>query len=69
SQMCDIEITLLQNENIAYTALTKDDKEDADSFSGAFMKGFKVLGDAMLFLLPFWPLFLIGALVWYFISR
>ena len=69
SQMCDIEITLLQNENIADTALTKDDKEDTDSFSGAFMKGFKVLGDAMLFLLPFWPLFLIGALVWYFISR
>lgn len=69
SQMCDIEITLLQNENIADTALTKDDKEGTDSFSGAFMKGFKVLGDAMLFLLPFWPLFLIGALVWYFISR
>ena len=69
SQMCDIEITLLQNENIADTGLTKDDKEGTDSFSGAFMKGFKVLGDAMLFLLPFWPLFLIGALVWYFISR
>ena len=69
SQMCDIEITLLQHENIADTALTKDDKEGTDSFSGAFMKGFKVLGDAMLFLLPFWPLFLIGGLVWYFISR
>lgn len=70
SQMCDIEITLLQNENIADTALTKDEKEEnPDSFSGAFMKGFKVLGDAMLFLLPFWPVFLIGALVWYFISR
>ena len=70
SQICDIEITLLQNENIADTALTKDEKEEnPDSFSGAFMKGFKVLGDAMLFLLPFWPLFLIGGLVWYFISR
>ena len=70
SQMCDIEITLLQNENIADNALTKgDEEENTDSFSGAFMKGFKVLGDAMLFLLPFWPLFLIGGLVWYFISR
>lgn len=70
SQMCDIEITLLQNENIADNALTKsDEEENTDSFSGAFMKGFKVLGDAMIFLLPFWPLFLIGALVWYFISR
>ncbi|WP_332021355.1 DUF4349 domain-containing protein [Kaistella sp.] len=70
SQMCDIEITLLQNENIADNALTQDEKEEnTDSFSGAFMKGFKVLGDAMLFLLPFWPLFFIGGLVWYFISR
>lgn len=70
SQMCDIEITLLQNENIADNALTKgDEEENTDSFSGAFMKGFKVLGDAMLFLLPFWPLFLIGGLAWYFISR
>lgn len=70
SQMCDIEITLLQNENIADTALNKDEKtESNDGFSGAFMKGFKVIGDAMLFLLPFWPVFLIGGLVWYFISR
>ena len=70
SQMCDIEITLLQNENSADTALTKDEKtESNDGFSGAFMKGFKVLGDALLFLLPFWPVFLIGGLVWYFISR
>ncbi|MGZ5264357.1 MAG: hypothetical protein ACXWBY_03380, partial [Kaistella sp.] len=44
-------------------------EENKDSFSGAFMKGFKVLGDAFLFLLPFWPLFLIGGLVWYFIHR
>ena len=70
SQICDIEITLLQNENIADTALTKDEKEEnPNSFSGAFMKGFKILGDAMLFLLPFWPVFLIGGLVWYFINR
>lgn len=70
SQMCDIEITLLQNENIADTALTKDEgAENSNSFSAAFMKGFKVLGDAFLLLLPFWPLFLIGGLVWYFIHR
>ena len=70
SQMCDIEITLLQNENIASNPLAENqNEEDKDSFSGAFMKGFKVLGDAFLFLLPFWPLFLIGGLVWYFIQR
>ena len=70
SQMCDIEITLLQNENIASNPIVENqNEEDKNSFGNAFMKGFKVLGDALLFLLPFWPIFLIGALVWYFISR
>ncbi|MGZ5188150.1 MAG: DUF4349 domain-containing protein [Kaistella sp.] len=70
SQMCDIEITLLQNEDIASNPLAENqNEENKDSFSGAFMKGFKVLGDAFLFLLPFWPLFLIGGLVWFFIHR
>ena len=70
SQMCDIEITLLQNKNIASNPIAENqNEEDKNSFGNAFMKGFKVLGDALLFLLPFWPIFLIGALVWYFISR
>ena len=70
SQLCDIEITLVQNENIADNALADSQKEEnTDSFSGAFMKGFKVLGDGLLFLLPFWPIFLIGGVVWYFVSR
>ncbi|UFK98162.1 DUF4349 domain-containing protein [Kaistella faecalis] len=70
SQMCDIEITLLQNENIASNPIVENqNEEDKNSFGNAFMKGFKVLGDALLFLLPFWPIFLIGALVWYFIQR
>ena len=70
SQMCEIEITLLQNENIASNPIVENqNEEDKNSFGNAFMKGFKVLGDALLFLLPFWPIFLIGALVWYFISR
>ncbi len=70
SQMCDIEITLLQNENIASNPIVENqNEEDKNSFGNAFMKGFKVLGDALLFLLPFWPIFLIGALIWYFIQR
>ena len=70
SQMCEIEITLLQNENIASNPIVENqNEEDKNSFGNAFMKGFKVLGDALLFLLPFWPIFLIGALVWYFIQR
>lgn len=70
SQMCDIEITLVQNESLADSAVTATDAAEEDnSFSGAFMKGFKVLGDALLFLLPFWPVFLIAAGIWYFVNR
>ena len=70
SQMCDVEITLLQNENIAGTAVPNEKvEEDSNSFSGAFMKGFKVLGDGLLFLLPFWPIILIAAGIWYFVAK
>ena len=71
SQMCDVEIVLLQNENIAGTGISKDEngEEKADGFSGAFLKGFKLLGDAMMFLLPFWPVFLIAGAIWYFVTR
>lgn len=71
NQMCDVEITLVQNEltesSKADESVTADDNKD--SYGNAFMKGFKVLGDGLLFLLPFWPVFLIGGLAWYFISR
>jgi biopolymer transport protein ExbB/TolQ len=33
------------------------------------MDGFDVLGKMMLVILPFWPLFLIGGIVWYFVRR
>ena len=70
SQMCDVEITLVQNENISGTAFAKEKvEEDPNSFSGAFMKGFKVLGDGLLFLLPFWPIILIAVGLWYFIAK
>lgn len=70
SQMCDVEITLVQNENISGTAFAKEKvEEDPNSLSGAFMKGFNVLGDAMLFLLPFWPIILIAVGLWYFIAK
>lgn len=70
SQMCEVEITLLQNENLADLAINDTQKvENANTVGGAFMKGFRALGDGLLFLLPFWPLFLIGGLAWYFINR
>lgn len=70
SQMCDIEITLLQNENIAQNQFEKDAAETGENtFGSAFLKGFEVLKNSLLFLLPFWPIFLIAAAIWYFINR
>ncbi|MEC5156777.1 DUF4349 domain-containing protein [Chryseobacterium sp. MP_3.2] len=74
NQMCDLEITLVQKENSALLPLGKSDAESKpDTFgeksSGAFMSGFKVLGGVLLAILPFWPIFLIGGIVWYFVRR
>ena len=73
-QMCDVQITLVQKENNAIIPINKDNPEqNPDSFSSkssnAFMDGFDVLGKMMLVILPFWPLFLIGGMVWYFVRR
>lgn len=41
-------------------------EKSEESASGAFMKGFDVLGKILLALLPFWPVAVIGAIIWYF---
>ena len=74
AQMCDVEITLVQNEKFADVPLIKENpSENPDSFgsksSGAFMDGFRVLGKIMLAVIPLWPVFLIVGLVWYFIRK
>ena len=74
SQMCDIEITLVQKELIASNQIVNNENNnDSDSFgsksSSAFMSGFKVLGDMMVAILPFWPIFLIAGLIFYFVRR
>lgn len=73
-QLCDVEITLVQNEKTASAPIiTQKDSDKLDSFgsksSNAFMGGFKVLGTVMIAILPFWPLFIIAGLIWYFIRR
>lgn len=74
SQMCDIEITLVQKElNTANQIVIDENSKDSDTFvsksSSAFMSGFKVLGDMMIAILPFWPIFLIAGLILYFVRR
>ena len=74
NQMCDLEITLVQKENSAVVSPDKNDAESkpdtfAEKSSGAFMSGFKVLGRVLLAILPFWPIFLLGGIAWYFVRR
>ena len=74
SQMCDVEITLVQKQLTASNQIVTDDlHKDSDSFgskfSSVFMSGFKVLGDMMIAVLPFWPIFLIAGLIFYFVRR
>ncbi len=70
AQNCDVEILLVQNENIAdLNAGQNGDQKENDGFIGAFLKGFKMLGAALLFLVPFWPVFLIAGLIWFIVRR
>lgn len=73
NQMCDIRITLVQNENIATIPPVEEAQQNDKTFgsesSGAFMKGFDVLKNIVVWMLPFWPLLIIGLLVWYFLNK
>ena len=80
NQMCDVEITLIDNSISSASSapsedlniINGDEKKDetfGDKSQGAFMKGFSVLGSLFLALVPFWPIFLIGGIVWYFVAK
>ena len=76
SQMCDVELTLVDNtpetNNAEDLNILNDEQKDetfGDKSSNAFMKGFAVLGGLFLALVPFWPIFLIGGIVWYFVAK
>lgn len=70
-QPCSVEITLVQNEKISNPSLANDDANSSNdsTLGAAFMKGFQFVKDGLVVLLPFWPLFVIAVLVWYFISN
>ena len=77
SQMCDVEITLVDktpeqsttNEDL--NVLNKDEKPQTfgEKSTEAFSKGFTILGSLFLALIPFWPIFLIGGIIWYFAAK
>lgn len=80
NQMCDVEITLIDNSISSVSSaspedlniINGDEKKDetfGDKSENAFMKGFSVLGSLFLALVPFWPIFLIGGIIWYFVAK
>lgn len=77
SQMCDVELTLVDNtpdlnktsEDLNILNDEQKDETFGDKSSNAFMKGFAVLGSLFLALVPFWPIFLIVGIVWYFVAK
>lgn len=74
NQMCDLEITFTEdsqytsNESITNSNSNTDESYGTKS-SDAFMKGFDGLKNVFLFLLPFWPLLLIGGIGYYFYRK
>ena len=67
NKMCDIEITLYGNK----MQPTDDDenKSFGDKSIDAVSSGWKVIGSILLFLLPFWPVFLIAGIGYYFYKK
>ncbi|KQT16838.1 hypothetical protein ASG31_10695 [Chryseobacterium sp. Leaf404] len=65
---CDVEITLYGNEKNADAVASKP-----DSFGGKFTSGigsgWEVLTGILLFFVPFWPLFLIIGIAYYFYKK
>lgn len=74
-QSCQIKITLSENKQISPTQLAhpptvvKDSLNAEQSVPMAIKKGWDGLSNVGLWLLPFWPLFLLGGVVWYFVAQ
>lgn len=71
NRMSSLEFILSEKRQEVMTDILAEKEPDStptndNSASGAFMKGFDVLGKVLLALLPFWPVLVIGALIWYF---
>ena len=73
SQMCDVDITLVQKEHVGIAPINGTENENNHPFSSKFSegigKGFEMIQSVFLGLLPFWPFFLICGIVLYFVTR
>lgn len=64
---CNVEITL--NENQQAIVASGIDKNFGEKSTDAIGSGWNVITSIFLFILPFWPLFLIGGIVYYFYNK
>lgn len=66
-KLCNLEITLYNN----HLKPKESDKNKSfgEKSADAISSGWKVIGDILLFLLPFWPVFLIGGIGYYFYKK
>jgi hypothetical protein len=67
NRMCDIEITLYGNK--LHPAEDDKDKSFGSKSIDAVSSGWNVIGSILLFLLPFWPVFLIAGIAYYFYKK
>ncbi|WDF45521.1 DUF4349 domain-containing protein [Chryseobacterium sp. KACC 21268] len=67
NKMCDIEITLYGNK--LHPTENENDKSFGDRSLDAISSGWNVIGSILLFLLPFWPVFLIAGIGYYFYKK
>lgn len=67
NKMCDIEITLYGNK--LYPTQNEKDKSFGTRSLDAVSSGWNVIGSILLFLLPFWPVFIIAGIAYYFYKK
>ena len=67
NRMCDIEITMYGNK--LYPAENEKDKSFGSKSLDAVSSGWNVIGSILLFLLPFWPVFIIAGIAYYFYKK
>lgn len=67
NKLCNLEITLYDNQMKANES--NKNKNFGEKSADAISSGWKVIGDILLFLLPFWPVFLIGGIGYYLYKK
>lgn len=66
NKLCSLDITLYDNH---LKPKEPENQSFGEKSADAISSGWKVIGDILLFLLPFWPVFLIGGIGYYFYKK